>query len=258
MYEMIEFDCREGLAVVTLNRPDRLNAINAEMLAELRAAMAQVCADKSVRVLVITGKGRAFSAGADVTRFGEIGGEGVVDFLENFQTTFNAIEDLPRPVIAGLNGFAYGGGCELALACDLRVMAEEATIGVPEIKIGTLPGGGGTQRLTHLLPPAIAMEMICLGEPLSSAAALQHGLVNKVVPAARVLEETLALARKLVVLPPLAIRSAKLLVRAGMNTDLRTGVEVERQAAAYLFGTEDRKEGIQAFLQKRKPVFQGR
>lgn len=259
MFSTLEYGRDGAVAVVRLNRPAKLNAIDAEMVRELRALVDALRADAASRAFVITGNGRAFSAGADIAALAELAGPpDFLRFIEEIQATFTAIEDLGIPTIAALNGLAYGGGCELALACDLRVMADDATLGVPEIKIGVLPGAGGTQRLTRLLPPALALEMICLGEPLGSQPALQHGLVNRVAPRERVIDVALAMARQLAQLPPLALRSAKVLVRAGMNGDLKTGIEAERQAVAFLFGTADRTEGMQAFLEKRAATFVGR
>lgn len=259
MYQTLEYGCEEGVAIVRLNRPDKLNALNPAMIADLRELVAAVRADRAVRVLVITGAGRAFSAGADISRLVEIKDTGTaIEFFETIQTTFNALDDLDRPTIAAINGLALGGGCELALACDLRIMADSATLGVPEIKIGALPGAGGTQRLAKMLPPAIAKQMIYLGEPLSSAAALQHGLVNAVVPDAAVTDEAIRWARRLTALPPIALRCGKMLVHTGINADLKTGIEAERAALGFLFATEDRLEGMTAFLQKRAAKFSGR
>ncbi len=258
-YQTLTYVRDGGVALVRLNRPQRLNAISPQMVQDLKAVIERVREDLDVRALVFTGEGRAFSAGADISELVKLGGPpDFLRFIERIQATYNALEDLDRPTIAAINGLAYGGGCELALACDLRIMAEAAGIGVPEIKIGVLPGAGGTQRLAHMLPPAIAKQMVYFGEPLSSADALRHGLVNAVVPHEQVLETALTWARRLAELPPLALRSAKLLVHAGVNADLKTGVEAERQAVAFLFGTEDRKEGMQAFLEKRGPTFSGR
>lgn len=259
MYETLEYRCDDRVALVQLNRPEKLNAINPAMVRELRAVVEAVRADDSARVVIFTGHGRAFSAGADIAQLVDMTGPPeFLRFIEDIQITYNAIEDLGVPTIGALNGMAYGGGCELALACDLRIMAEDATLGVPEIKIGVLPGAGGTQRLAHMLPPAIAKQMIYFGEPLSSAEALRHGLVNAVVAKERVLATAWEYARRLAQLPPLALRSAKLLVHAGMNADLKTGIEAERQALAFLFGTDDRREGMRAFLEKRTAAFSGR
>lgn len=259
MYETFEYNVTGGIGLVRLNRPKKLNAINPEMVAELRDLVNAVRADKSVRVLIFTGNGRAFSAGADISRIVEIDSVGAyMDLIETIQTVYNAIEDLDRPTIGALNGLAFGGGCELALACDLRVMAEDAKIGVPEILIGALPGAGGTQRLSHMLPPAIAKRMIYMGEPLSAQTAAQFGLVNEVVPGARVLDVAMEWARKLASLSPLALRCASLLVHIGQDADLKTGIEAERQAVSFLFCTEDRDEGMRAFLEKRPATFKGR
>jgi enoyl-CoA hydratase len=259
MYQTFEYSVDDGIALVRLNRPTKLNAIDAVMVREFGELAANVRRDKAVKVLVFTGNGRAFCAGADISNLAGIASSGeFMAHIETIQTAFNAIDDLDRPTIAAVNGLAFGGGCELTLVCDFRIMAEEAHLGVPEIKIGVLPGAGGTQRLSHMLPPALAKEMIYLGEPITAQKALQFGLVNEVVPAAKVLETAMEWARRLMKMPPLAVRCAKLLVHTGMNTDLKSGIEAERQAMGFLFGTEDRAEGMGAFLQKRSANFKGR
>lgn len=259
MYETLQYSCRSQVATVTLNRPNKLNAINQRMVHELRAVAGAVRADSTIRAVVFTGGGRAFSAGADIAELVRMAGPPeFFRFIEDIQTTYNAIEDLAVPTIAALNGLAYGGGCELALACDLRIMAEDATIGVPEIKIGALPGAGGTQRLSKMLAPAIAMRMIYFGDPLSAQDAVRHGLVNALVPKEQVLGTALEWATRLAESPPLALTCAKMLVHAGMNADLKTGMEAARAAVGFLFGTEDRREGMDAFLEKRSALFRGR
>lgn len=259
MYETLEYSCRGPIACVTLNRPNKLNAISSLMVRELRAVAGVVRAEPAIRVVVFTGAGRAFSAGADIAELVKMAGPPeFFRFLEDIQTTYNAIEDLAVPTIAAINGLAYGGGCELALACDLRIMADDAGIGVPEIKIGELPGAGGTQRLSKMLSPAIAKQMIYFGEPLSAQDALRHGLVNMLAPQEKVFEAALDWALRLVELPPLAIACGKMLVHAGMNADLKTGMEAARAAAGFLFGTEDRREGMGAFVEKRTASFRGR
>jgi len=259
MYKTLEYSFSEGIGQVRLNRPDKLNSIDAVMVRELGELIARVRADRQVGILVFTGNGRAFCAGADISNLQNAGtAPEFMRFIETIQTTFNALDDLDRPTIAAINGLAFGGGCELALACDFRLMAEEAKLGVPEIKIGILPGAGGTQRLSHMLPPAIAKQMIYLGEPLTSAQALQFGLVNQVVPTSQVVDLALEWARKLIKMPPIAVRCAKMLVHAGINCDLKSGVEAERQALGFLYGTEDRVEGMSAFLEKRDATFKGR
>ena len=259
MYETLTYERDDGIAVVQLNRPKKLNAINPQMVQDLRAVTDAIRGDESIRAVIFTGSGRAFSAGADIANLVEMATPPkFLNFIEQIQTTFNAIEDLNRPTIAALNGLAYGGGCELALSCDFRLMATHAALAVSEIHIGVLPGGGGTQRLAHMLPPAIAKQMIYFGDSLSSELALQHGLVNAVVPDGQVVDTAREWAQRLAKLPPLALRSAKMLVHAGLNADLKTGIEIERQAGAFLFGTEDRKIGMEAFLKKEVPQFTGK
>ncbi len=182
-YETLEFSIEDAVALVRLNRPDKLNSVSLRMVEELRDVTLTVKRDSGIRALVFTGNGRAFSAGADIAALVEMSAAtAFLRFIEEIQETYNAIEDLGIPPIAALNGLAYGGGCELALACDLRVMADNATIGVPEILIGMLTGAGGTQRLSRMLPSAIARQMIYLGAPLTAQQALNFGLVNEVVP----------------------------------------------------------------------------
>ena len=259
MYETIEFSLKGAVARVELNRPDRLNAINRQLIREFADVLATLRANDDVRVLLLHGKGRAFSAGADIAELEQLAGPTeFLGFIEEIQRAFDDLESLGCPTIAAINGLALGGGCELSLACDFRIMAEDATIGVPEIKIGVLPGAGGTQRLPRLLPSAVAKRMILFGESISAKEALRLGLANEVVPADELVETALDWARRLANLPPHALRTGKLLVNLARNADMKSGVEAERQAVAFLFGTEDRKEGMQAFLEKREPRFRGR
>ncbi len=258
-YEALHYEAADGVGLVRLARPEKLNALDARMVAELRAVLERVREDASLRALVVTGSGRAFSAGADIAELAALSGtEDFVRFIEAIQTTFEAIEDLPLPTVAALNGLAHGGGLELALACDLRIGASDATLALPEIKLGVLPGAGGTQRLPRLLPTAVAKELLFLGGALGSEAALRLGLVNAVVPREQVLDDALALARRLAALPSLALRAAKRLARIAVEADPRTGFEAERLAVASLFGTADRREGMEAFLARRAPIFRGR
>lgn len=259
MYETLQYECADGIAVVRLNRANKLNAISPEMIADLGKLVSDIRADPGARVVIFTGNGRAFCAGADIAAMSKVDGpSNFLTFIEGVQLALNAIEDLDRPTIAALNGIAYGGGCELSLCCDLRVMDEGASIGVPEIKIGLLPGGGGTQRLPKMLPTAIAKQMIYTGDPLTAAQALQHGLVNEIAPAGQALEVATQWARRLLKLPPMGLRCAKLLVDIAENGSLKTGIEAERQAMALLYATEDRKEGLGAFLERREAKFTGR
>jgi enoyl-CoA hydratase/carnithine racemase len=259
MYQTLQYECADGIATVRFNRPTKLNAINPEMIDDLRKLVTNLRADPGARVVIFTGNGRAFCAGADIAALARVGGPvDFMSFIEGIQLTFNAIEDLDRPTIAAINGIAYGGGCEISLCCDFRVIAADTGIGVPEIKIGLLPGAGGTQRLPKMLPAAVAKQMIYTGDPLTAQQALQHGLVNEIAPAGEALEVAMQWARKLLKLPPVGIRCAKLLVDIAQNGSLKTGIEAERQAMGLLYATEDRKEGLAAFLERREAKFGGR
>ncbi|MCA1846008.1 MAG: enoyl-CoA hydratase/isomerase family protein [Actinobacteria bacterium] len=246
-------------AEITLTRPERRNAVGTAFLHELDHALGAIRSAPSVRAVVITGSGPAFSAGADIAEMSAMPGRDEFRrFLELIQSTFASLERLAIPTIAALNGPAYGGGCELALACDFRLLAEGASLGVPEVKIGALPGAGGSQRLAHALPPAIARRMILLGDPLSADECIRFGLANAVVPADRLLDEARAWAARLAALPPLAVQAGKTLAYLAHNTDLATGMEAERLTVTSLFETADRAEGMRAFLEKRPPSFTGR
>lgn len=258
MFETLQFVAEHGIGVLTLNRPERLNAVNTAMANELEALARQLRDEHALRALIVTGAGRVFCAGADIAALETLqGADAPYRFLEGLQLAFNAIEALPMPTIAAVHGLAFGGGCELALACDFRLLSAEARLGVPEIKLGLLPGAGGTQRLARLLPAAIAKQMIYFGEPLAAERALSLGLINAVVTSGELLKEAHAWAERLAGLPPLALRSAKLLVQGATFNGLVNGIEAERQAVSYLFQTEDAHEGIRAFLDKRAPSFQG-
>lgn len=259
MYETLQFAVEESVGWVRLDRPKKLNAINPRMVEELGAVVEAVRGDEAVRVLVFIGTGRAFSAGADIAELaGMKSSVSFLRFLEAIQGVYNEIESLGRPTIAALNGLAFGGGCELAISCDLRIMGEGARLGVPEIQIGMLPGAGGTQRLSRLLPAAIAKQMIFFGEPIDAATAARHGIANVVVPDAEVEKTARDWARRLAALPPLALAAAKSLVRTAGNADLQSGIDSERQAVGFLYGTEDGREGLTAFLEKRAAKFRGR
>jgi enoyl-CoA hydratase/carnithine racemase len=257
-YETLQLGIAEAVAWVRLSRPQRLNAISPQMVTELGAVIDVVSADASIRAVVFTGTGRAFSAGADIRELvGLASATRLVRFLESIQAVYERIETLDRPTIAAVNGLAYGGGCELAISCDLRLFAESAKLGVPEILIGMLPGAGGTQRLPRLLPPAIAKQMIFFGEPIDAETAARHGIANAVVPDEALERTARDWAAKLATLPPLALGAAKMLVRAAGNADLKSGLDAERQTLGFLYGTEDGREGLAAFLEKRTPKFRG-
>ena len=254
----LELGIDRSVATITLCRPEKRNAVGTGLLHELGAALDAIRSDGQLRAVIVTGSGPVFSAGADIAEMSAMPGRDEFRrFLELIQGTFTALERLAVPTIAAVNGPAYGGGCELALACDFRLLAEGASLGVPEVKIGALPGAGGSQRLAHALPPAIARQMILLGDPLPAADCLRFGLANAVVPADRLLDTTRAWAERLCALPPLAVQAGKTLAYLGHNTDLASGMEAERLTVTSLFETADRAEGMQAFLEKRPPTFTG-
>jgi enoyl-CoA hydratase len=258
-FETLDVQLEDGVLRVELARPERVNAINKLMCAELAAVVARATTDSDVRVVLFTGRGRAFCAGADISELAAYTSiREPLDHISLLQRAYNALEELEKPTLAAIQGFAYGGGLELALCCDFRVVASDAKLGVPEIALGLLPGAGGTQRLSHALPMAVAKRMILLGEALGAEEALAHGLVTRVVEPEQVRDAGMALARTLCALPPLALRVGKMLIHGAAQPALRSGIEAERQGMAFLFATEDRKEGTRAFLEKRKPVFQGR
>jgi enoyl-CoA hydratase len=246
-----------AVARLTLDRPDRLNAIGTCTVAAIHAALDDIRHDDAVRALVIAGAGRAFSAGADI---GELEAcESARDFrafIDGLDECFGRLSRFPKPSVAAIHGIAYGGGLELALACDLRVAAPDARLGVPEIKLGLLPGAGATQRLPRLLPVAVAKQLILTGEPISGERAHQLGLVNEV--AEDVLARASELAATLAAGAPQALAAGKQLVEDGASLSLDAGVHLERETVAGLFGTEDREIGLRAFRARTPPAFTGR
>ena len=257
-YETILIERREGVAVFTINRPDKLNALSSKVHAEGVAALEELRKDETVRVLVITGAGeKSFIAGADISEFA---GKTPVSqrnlFLE--KTLFNSIDTFPKPVIAMINGFCLGGGCELALACDIRTASEKARFGQPEINLGIIPGGGGTQRLTKLIGEGKAMEMILTGDMIDAPMAFDLGLVNNVFPAEELEAKTMGLANKIAEKSPIALQMAKEAVKLASRSTLDEGLRREVDLFAICFSSQDKEEGVAAFLEKRKPVFKGR
>jgi enoyl-CoA hydratase/3-hydroxyacyl-CoA dehydrogenase len=243
---------------IVLNRPEKLNAISPEMLEEISTALRELEADEGVRVIVVTGSGRAFSAGADVTAFTDVNPINSYIYSRRFQEILNMIERMPKPFIASINGYALGGGLELAMACDIRIASENAMLGQPEINLGLIPGAGGTQRLSKLVGRGRAKELIMLGEPIPAREAERIGLVNRVVPHDRLESETRALANKLAEKPPIALMAAKIAINLGSDYPLEAGLALESSLFSILFSTEDLVEGVSAFIQKRKPEFKGK
>lgn len=244
------------VALIQLNRPDELNALNRQLMMEVSTTLRRLDEEDAVRVIVITGNEKAFAAGADIK---EMAGKSATEMLAIDQfATWDKIRQTKKPVIAAVSGFALGGGCELALTCDMIVASESAKFGQPEIKIGTMPGAGGTQRLTYAVGKALAMELILTGRFLSAHDAYGRGLVNKVVPVERYLEEALALANDIAAMSPVAVRLAKESVNRSFETSLSEGLQSERKNFYLTFASEDQKEGMQAFIEKRKPTFKGK
>ncbi|MBW1700919.1 MAG: enoyl-CoA hydratase/isomerase family protein [Deltaproteobacteria bacterium] len=248
----------DGIAWVQFNRPEKLNALNPEVLRDLDTVVARCEQDDDIRVVVLTGNEKAFVAGSDIGHMakGDIkSAYGLTDLTMRAQ---ERLADLPKPTIAAISGYALGGGCEIALCCDFRIAADNAVLGLPEITLGIIPGGGGTQRLPRLVNLAVAARMILLGESINSEEAHRSGLVDKVVPLDCLEEEVKELASKLIERPFLALRAAKTAMRKGMSTSLKEGLQIEQDLFCMLFGTADQKEGMAAFLEKRKPVFKGK
>ncbi len=257
-YETITVERRGKVAVLTINRPDKLNALNNKVHAEGVAALDELRGDNDVRVLVITGAGeKAFIAGADISEFE---GQTPVTQRDAFheRSLFNSIDSFPKPVIAMVNGFCLGGGNELAMACDLRMCSENARFAQPEINLGIMCGGGGTQRLTNLVGESKAMEMVLTGDMIDAATAEKIGLVNHVYPAAELEAKTMELADKIAEKAPIALQLSKEAVKFASRSNLDEGLRREVDLFAICFSTEDKQEGVSAFLEKRKPVFKGR
>jgi enoyl-CoA hydratase len=255
-YTNIVVEPRSGYAIVRLNRPKVLNALNGALMAELVSALEDLDGDPAVRCIVLTGNDRAFAAGADIAEMA--GADAVAFLLQDSFSRWDRIRKLHTPLIAAVSGFAYGGGCELAMMCDMIVASETARFGQPEINIGVMPGAGGTQRLARAVGKVRAMEMILTGEPISAREALQAGLVNRVVPVELVVSEAEALARRVASQPPVAVRLAKEAILKSFDTTLEVGLDFERKNFYLLFASADQKEGMHAFLEKRAPHFEGR
>lgn len=257
-YETLLLERRGRVAVITINRPDKLNALNIKTRQEGAAAFDELREDESCRVVVVTGAGeKAFVAGADIAEF-----EGRTPVTQRDVMTsrslFTAVDTFTKPVIAMVNGYCLGGGCELALSCDLRIASETARFGQPEINLGIIPGGGGTQRLTRLVGEGKAMEMILTGDMIDAQTAFRIGLVNMVVPAADLEAKTMEIAGRIAEKSPIALRMAKEAVKLASRSNLDEGLRREVDLFALCFSSEDKDEGVRAFLEKRKPEFKGR
>ncbi len=257
-FKTVLYSKDEGIATVQLNRPEVLNAINEDVLSDLSLVLDDVAADPDVKVLVVQGNENAFAAGADIKNFVNYDPRAAHHYIYQVQVSMNKLMALGKPSLASIAGYALGGGCEMALACDIRIAADNAFFGLPEINLGIIPGGSGTQRLTRMVGEGKAKELIFLGEVFSAQQAYQLGLVNFLVPLAELKEKTLKLAKKLSKKPPLAIHTAKDLIHLSYDVDIYTGLMMEKEKFAFLFSTDDQTEGMTAFLEGRKAVFQGK
>ena len=255
-YQSIIAEKKDRVGVVTINRPKAMNALNGQVMSEMVAALQAFDADDAIGAMVITGNERAFAAGADIK---EMSGKSAADMLKgSFVDAWDDIQKIKKPIIAAVSGWALGGGSELAMLCDMIVASETAKFGQPEINLGIIPGAGGTQRLSRAVGKAIAMEMVLNDRKLSAEEALAFGLVNRVVPAERYLDEAVNLAQKIAARAPVAVQIGKEAINQAFETSLSEGVYVERRLFNLLFATEDQKEGMAAFVEKRKANWQGK
>jgi enoyl-CoA hydratase/carnithine racemase len=258
-FENIIYEKRNAIAYVTVNRPKVLNALNTKTMGELRAAFEDAKDDTGVRVVLLTGSGeKAFIAGADISELQKLSPVEAKDYTHRGQAVLELIENLGKPVIACINGFALGGGCEVAMACTMRIASDNAKLGQPEVKLGVIPGYGGTQRLPRLVGKGMAMQLNLTGEMISAQEAHRIGLVNEVVAAAELMPRAEAIAAKIIANAPLAIRYCMEAVNKGMEMTLAEGLFLEATLFAVTCATEDKKEGTTAFLEKRPAKFEGK
>lgn len=261
MTQLIQLEINEGIAIVTIDNPP-MNVLSAQVTKELGEVFTQIAQDENVVVAVITGAGnKAFMAGADIKEFPswlDMDQAALKEMNMGSHKVLNYIDNLPKPTIAALNGFTLGGGCELALTCDIRIAEEQVQIGLPEVKLGLFPGGGGTQRLPRLVGEAKAKELMFIGDPLTAEQAREIGLVNQVVGKGEGLEAALTMARKIAGYSIQALSRIKKAVNEGTDTTFEAGIEIESTLFAEIFSTEDVKEGVQAFIEKRSPSFKHR
>ena len=257
-YENILFEAADGVGVLTFNRQKALNALTTNTLEELKEVVESIAFAREIRVLVLTGAGdKAFVAGADIAGFQTLNPLQARHFAELGQEVFFKLEHLPQPVIACVNGFALGGGCEIAMACDFIYASEKARFGQPEVNLGLIPGFGGTQRLARMVGRAKAKELCMTGEAIDAQQARELGLVAKVFPTEQLLDETLKAAKLLAGKAPGVLRSIKQVINRGLDVDLKTGCAIEAEAFGLCFASQDAQEGVSAFLEKRKPNFKG-
>lgn len=251
----IHVDRENQIGIIRIHRPEALNALNTSIMKRIAETMEEMDRDEEIRAIVLTGSDRAFAAGADIKELSETSS---VDFvMKQFFSDWDRLRKIAKPIIAAVNGYALGGGCELAMCCDLIIASESAQFGQPEINIGVMPGAGGTQRLTRAIGKTKAMELILTGKSISAQEALSYGLVNRVVAKEDLETEALKLAKEIALKPPMAVRLAKQAVLKSEDLALEHGLQLEQHLFYLLFASEDQKEGMKAFMEKRRPEFQG-
>ena len=257
-YEKIIFEVKDGIAVLTVNRPKKMNALNFQTMDEIQAAVAEVHADDSIRALIVTGSGdKAFVAGADISEFTELGLKESYDFIRRGAKIFRDLEALNVPSIAAVNGMALGGGCELAMGCTFRIVSESAVFGLPELGLGVIPGYGGTQRLARIIGTSQAMWAMLTGDMINAEQALNLGLANKTAKPEELMDVAMKVAKKIATKAPLAVKFAMIATKYGAEVDLETGLVLEGLAANLALSSKDKVEGVAAFLEKRKPSYTG-
>jgi enoyl-CoA hydratase/carnithine racemase len=257
MGDFVRVETEAGIATIRLDRP-KMNALNGQMQDEIGAAAAEVGADPAARAVILYGGEKIFAAGADVQEMSEASPDRIMDLAAGIQAAFKAVASIPKPVVAAITGYALGGGLELALCADFRVLGENAKVGQPEILLGVIPGAGGTQRLPRLIGPARAKDLIFTGRHVPAAEALAIGLADAVVPDEEVYQAARDMVARYATGPALALRAAKQAVNKGLEVDLATGLEIERLQFAALFATEDQKTGMRSFAERREATFEGR
>ncbi len=258
MSQHVRLDIADGIGVVTIDRPEALNALNDQVLAGIEEAFIALGRDASVRVVILTGTGKAFVAGADIKAMADLSPVEACSFAQRGQRIFNLIEDYPHPVIAAVNGFALGGGCELAMTCDIRIASDKAKAGQPEVNLGVIPGFGGTQRLARIMGRSQAKYLLFTGEVISAARALELGLFNEVVAPEELMPRCMEIARTIAAKAPVAVSLCKHAVNAGTDGTLGDGLELEAELFGRTFTTADQKEGMHAFIDKRPAQFLGK
>lgn len=252
-YKNIILSQEEGVAIIKINRPKILNAVDVDTLLEINSVMHELNEDGNVKVIIITGEGKGFIAGSDISCLSKMDSIQARNYSQIGQSILSYIENLEKPVIAAINGYALGSGCELAMACDIRIASEFAKLGQPETKLGLIPGHAGTQRLSRLVGTAKAKELIFTSAIIDAQEALKIGLVNKTVPADELMTETMKLARTIIEMGPMAVKLSKTVINRGTDSNFTTGASYESEAFSVCFSTPEAREGMNAFLEKRKP-----